>query len=164
MTIAEFLRSLVDESLYPGTQLHDEENGDVTRKQIESLSNSHEELASNVQELSASVERIGVKITGYESEGILSPKIVDTIQEMKTIKSDINDLESKVAHLSTDITVIKREIKRQPTGDTHTVALNDGSERKFKVYKSPEGLVKPHVVVDDLLLGKKYVDLTEPLD
>jgi len=52
LTVAEFLRSLVDETLYPGTQLHDEESDDIFREQIESLSNSHKDLVGQVQGLS----------------------------------------------------------------------------------------------------------------
>ena len=100
MTVAEFMRSLVDETLYPGTQLHDEESDDIIQEQIESLSNAHRDLADDVQELFALVDRIGVKIAGYELDGILSPKIVATIQEIEKIKSNNKNLEDKVDTLS----------------------------------------------------------------
>jgi outer membrane murein-binding lipoprotein Lpp len=223
MTVAEFLRTLVDETLYPGIQLHNEESDNVTREQVESLSNAHRNLADDVRELSALIDRIGVKIAGYEIDGILSPKMLETIQEVETIKNNINNLEykvdtlstkadstqgtvkathehkkstnriydslredmenlraqlapmtalstkvkqleSEVTRLTTATTTIKREIKRQPTDETHTLSYKDGSEHKFRVYKSKAGLIKPHVVIRDLALGNKYVDLTEPLD
>jgi chromosome segregation ATPase len=223
MTVAEFLRSLVDETLYPSIQLHDKESDDATRDQVESLSNANSELADNVQELSALVDRIGVKIAGYEIDGILSPKIIETIQEVETIKSNTDDLkykidtltmnlkstqdtiklitehktssdrsyperqkevsnlrsqmgaitnlstkvkqlESEVTILKTNAALMKREIKRQPTDETHVLTFKDGSEHKFRVYKSQAGLVKPRVVVRDPFPGNKYVDLTEPLD
>lgn len=223
MTVAEFMRSLVDETLYPGTQLHDEESDDIIQEQIESLSNAHRDLADDVQELFALVDRIGVKIAGYELDGILSPKIVATIQEIEKIKSNNKNLEDKVDTLSiklesaqdaittinrqeksldrsytelqkevsiislqlaamnnlptrvkqlesemtrttTNISSLQREVKRQPTDETHTLTLKSGREHTFRIYKSPAGLVEPHIVVRDLILGKKYVDLTEPLD
>ena len=56
------------------------------------------------------------------------------------------------------------EIKRQPTDDTHTLAFKDGIEHKFRIYKSPAGLVKPRVVIRDIVSGNKYADQTKPLD
>jgi len=154
-----------------------------------------------------------VKIAGYETEGILGPKQVETMQQVETLKSKINNLEyrfnttsitaknvqdvitlvkdnkmstdrtygelrkevsqlrsqletvtglpvkvrqleSEMTRTTTNISSIKRDLKRQPTDETHTLAYTDGSEHKFKVYKSPAGLVKPRVVVRDLILEK----------
>jgi outer membrane murein-binding lipoprotein Lpp len=169
------------------------------------------------------VDKIGVKIAGYEIEGILSPKMVETMREAETIKSDINDLEykvntlsmklrsvqdtvklvseykassdcsyselqkevsimrlqlaamnnlsskvnqleSEVTRLTTNTALIKRKIKRQPTDDIHILPYKDGSEHRFRVYKSKAGLVKPRVVKRDPMSGNEYIDETEPLD
>lgn len=223
ITVAEFLRSLVDEALYPGTQLHDKENDDITREQVESLSNAHRDLADRVQGLSTKVDRVTSKIAGYELEGILGPKIAEKIREIENSKSNIGNLknevdtininleaaeknignfsafvlsservfdhlqqeikslrsqlestansstkvsrlEAEVIRLATTMTTLKREIKRQPTDDIHTLTYKDGSEHKFRVYKGTAGLVKPHRVAWDPSSSDKYVDLTEPLD
>jgi chromosome segregation ATPase len=164
-----------------------------------------------------------VKIAEYETEGLLGPKQVETMQEVETLKSKIHNLEyrfnttliktgnvrdvitlmkdnkvsmdrtydelrkeisqlrsqlgtvtdlplkvkkleSDISHMTTDISLLKRAVKRQPTDQTHTLTYKDGSDHTFRVYKSPAGLVNPHVAVNDLILGKKYVDLNEPLD
>ena len=224
MTVTEFMRSLVDETLYPST----ENKGNVetatnAREQLELLANEHKDLVDQVQGLSDLINHIRVKIAKYETEGILSPKQVETMQDVESLKSKINNLEyrfnttsitaknvqdvitlvkdnkvstdrtydelrkemshlrsqletvmglplevkqleSEITRTTTNISSIKREVKRQPTDDIHTLTYKNGSEHRFRVYKSPAGLVKPHVVVRDLILGKKYVDLTEPLD
>ena len=44
------------------------------------------------------------------------------------------------------------------------VTLEDGNKHIFRVYESSAGLIRPYIAVNDLVLGKKYVDLSEPLD
>ena len=224
MTVTKFMRMLVDETLYPESDNKGQEKGDtVTLEQLGSLANEHENLVDQVVSLSVLINQIGVKIAKYETEGILGLKQVETMQEVETLKSKINNLEyrfnttsitaknvqdvitlvkdnkvstdhtygelrKEVSHLRSqletvavlplkvkqlesemtrttmNISSIKRDVKRQPIDETHTLTYKDGSDHTFRVYKSPAGLVKPHVVVRDLILGKKYVDLTEPLD
>ena len=224
MTVTKFMRMLVDETLYPESDNKGQEKGDtVTLEQLGSLANEHENLVDQVVSLSVLINQIGVKIAKYETEGILGLKQVETMQEVETLKSKINNLEyrfnttsitaknvqdvitlvkdnkvstdhtygelrkevsqlrsqletvtvlplkvkqleSEMTRTTTNISLLQRDVKRQPTNETHTLAYRDGSEHRFRIYKSPAGLVKPHVVIRDLILGKKYVDLTEPLD
>lgn len=222
MTVTEFMRSLVDETLYPATDHKGQEKDDtVTSEQLESLANEHKDLVDRVKSLCVLINNIGVKIAKYETEGILGPEQVGTMKEVDTLKSKINSLEyrlnttsitaknnlialmkdnkvsmdrtydelrkeisqlrsqletvtalslkvkqleSEMTHMTTNISSLKRDVKRQPTDDIHTLTYKNRSEHRFRVYKSPAGLVKPRVVVRDLMLGKKYVDLTEPLD
>ncbi len=224
MTVTEFMRSLVDETLYPASDNKGQEKDDsVTLEQLESLANEHKNLVDQVQSLSVLINHIGVKIAKYETEGILSPKHVETMQAVETLKSKMSNLEyrfnttsitaknvqdvitlvkdnkvstdrthdelrKEVSHLrsqletvtvlplkvkqlesemtrtTTDISLLQRDVKRQPIDDIHTLTYKNRSEHRFRLYKSPAGLVKPHVVINDLILGKKYVDLTEPLD
>ncbi|MFC2001575.1 hypothetical protein ACFLUZ_03605 [Chloroflexota bacterium] len=224
MTVAEFMRSLVDETLYPATENKGQENGDiVTREQVESLSNAHRDLTDKVQDLSTRVDRVTSKIAGYELEGILSPKIAEKIREIEKNKSNIGNLknevdiininleaseknignfsafvlssehlfdhlqqeikglrsqlestvnsstkvsqlEEEVARLSKAMTTLKREIKRQPTDDIHTLTEKNGRERKFRVYNGKAGLVKPYRVAWDPSSSDKYIDLNEPLN
>ena len=224
MTVTKFMRMLVDETLYPESDNKGQEKGDtVTLEQLGSLANEHENLVDQVVSLSVLINQIGVKIAKYETEGILGLKQVETMQEVETLKSKINNLEyrfnttsitaknlqdvitivkdnkvsadrtydelrkdvsqlrsqletvtglplkvreieSDISHMTTNISLLQRDVKRQPTDDIHTLTYKNGSEHRFRVYKSPAGLVNPYVVVNDLILGKKYVDLNEPLD
>lgn len=228
MTVTEFMRILVDETLYPATDNKDlEKSSIVVRKQLESLANEHKNLTNQVQDLSPLVDNIVAKLETYETEGILTPDLIETVQKVATLKGQVNtltykydklstrvnensnkthdaialimkhkessdhtyselreeishlssqletmkDLPSKVeridtqiANLTANIPAIIRETVRQPTDETHTRAYKDGSKRRFRIYKSPVGLVKPHVVANDLILGKKYIDLTEPFN
>ena len=224
MTVTEFMRSLVDETLYPASDNNGQEEGDkVSPEQLESLANEHKDLVDQVESLSVLINHIGMKIAKYETEGILSSKQVETMQEVETLKSKLHNLEyrlnttsitaknvqdvitlvkdnkvstdhtydelrkevsqlrsqletvtglplkikqleSEMTRTTTNISSLQRDVKRQPTDETHTLTYKDGSEHTFRIYKSPAGLVKPHVVIRDLILGKKYVDLNEPLN
>lgn len=224
MKIAEFMRSLVDETLYPASDNNGQKkDGSVILEQLESLANEHKDLVDQVESLSVLINHIGVKIAKYETEGILSQKQVETMQAVETLKNQvanlgfrftttsitaknvqdvitlvkdnkvstdrtydelrkevshlrsqletvtglplkIKQLESEMTRTTTNISLLQRDVKRQPTDDIHTLTYKDRSEHTFKVYKSAAGLVKPHVVVRDLFLGNKYVDLTEPLN
>lgn len=167
--VGEFLRALVDDTLYPPvTPKVEEENNNAVNEKLESLSNSYADLADKVQELYRLVDRIRVKIAGYEAEGILNPKIIDIIKEVSNLRPQLGTMENlsgKVKYLESEVTLLKKkEPKRQPTDQIHTLTLKDGSEHKYRVYRSEAGLVKPHRVVWDPLSGNKYVDLSEPLD
>ena len=94
MTVTEFMRSLVDETLYPASDNNSQEKDDsVTLEQLESLTNEHQNLVDQVESLSILMNHIGVKIAKYETEGILGPKQVETMQAVETLKSKINNLE-----------------------------------------------------------------------
>ena len=228
MTVTEFMRILVDETLYPATDNKDlEKSSTVTLEQLQSLKKEQEELTTKVQNLSPLVDNIVTKLETYETEGILTPDLIETVQKVATLKSQVNTWESRyntlsimvnenskkiqdvivlvnknressdgmcselhkevsllgsqletmkdlplkierietdVNNLTTNIPSIIRGILRQPTDKTHTLTYKDRSEHTFRVYKSPAGLVNPHLVGNDLILGKKYVDLNEPLN
>lgn len=224
MTVAKFMRSLVDETLYPPTESKGKVEADTNeREQLESLANEHKDLVDQVESLYLLMNHIGVKIAKYETEGILGPKQVETMQAVETLKSkigayedkfvlisqnsknsldrvsylyehkesserayeelknEVNQLRSKlgtvtvlplkvtqiesdITRMTTNISSLKREVKRQLTDEIRTVAYKDGSEHKFRVYNSPAGLVKPYVAYTNMISGKKYIDLTEPLD
>ena len=96
MTVTEFMRSLVDETLYPASDNKGQEKSDtVTPEQLESVANEHKDLVDQVESLSILMNHIGVKIAKYETEGILGPKQVETMQAVETLKSKINNLEYK---------------------------------------------------------------------
>ncbi len=224
MTVAKLMRSLVDETLYPASDNNGQEKDDsAIREQLESLATEHKNLVDQVESLSHLINHIGVKIAKYETEGILGPIQVETMQEVETLKSKIHNLEyrfnttsikagnvrdvitlmkdnkvsmdrtydelrkemsqlrsqletftglplkikqleSEMTRTTTNISSLQRDVKRQPTDDIHTLTYKNRSEHRFRVYKGLSGLVKPYLVVNDLILGKKYVDLTEPLD
>ncbi len=224
MTVTEFMKILVDETLYPATgKKGNEESDSAISKQLESLGNEQEKLSNKLQSLSPLIDNITAKITKYEIEGILDPKQVKTMQDVETLKSkigayedkfvlisqnsknsldrvsylyehkesserayeelknEVNQLRSKLGtvtvlplkvtqiesdmtHMTTNISLLKRDVKRQPTDETRTLLCKDGRDRTFRVYKSPAGLVKPHVVVRNPIQGNKYIDFTEPLD
>ncbi len=100
LTVAEFLRSLVDETLYPSTELHDDDDDKVTREEIEILTNAHKDLTIDVKELRMLIDRVGTKIAGYELDGILNPKTAESLREIEKIKNTVNNLDNKVGTLS----------------------------------------------------------------
>ena len=222
MRVADFLRSLVDEALYPDTQLHNNESDSTAREQVESLSSAYRDLTNRVQGLSTMVDRAASKIAGYELEGILGPKIAEKIQEIEKNKSNIvslknevdtininlevaeknignfsrfvlsseslfahlqkeikglrsqfestvssstgiKQLESKVNQMTTDIAALERKMTRLPTGEVHTLKIEGRGEHTYRVFSRTTGLVKPYMAYTTLS-GRRYVDLSEPLD
>ena len=83
---------------------------------------------------------------------------------MNNLPTKIKQLESEATRLTTATSLIRREIKRQPTDEIRTMPYTDGSEHRFRVYKSKAGLKKPRRVTIDPGSGDKYIDETEPLD
>ncbi|MCW4011782.1 MAG: ribbon-helix-helix domain-containing protein, partial [Candidatus Bathyarchaeota archaeon] len=101
LSVAEFLRSLVDETLYPTGELSGADKGEVTREEIETLTNAYKNLADDVEELKMLIDCVGTKISGYELDGILNPKTVESLGEVEKIKSTLTTLEFRVETLST---------------------------------------------------------------
>lgn len=167
ITIAYFMRSLVDEALYPLATLR-RESDDTMREKVQSLSDAHGKLANDVQELSNKIHGIVLRVSGYELAGVdlkntfkLLSSQLGIIDELPT---RVKQFESEIATLKTKCALMAREIRRRPADEIRKVYLNDGTERRFMVYKSDAGLVKPSVLTRDPVSGNKYIDLSEPLD
>lgn len=123
--VGEFLRVLVDDTLYPPvTSKVEEENNTAVNEKLESLSNTYQDLTDKVQELSHLVNRIGEKIAGYELKGILSPKTAEKIREIETNKSNIDSLKNEV-----DTIIISLEAADKNIGNFSEFVLS--SERLF---------------------------------
>jgi len=89
----------------------------------------------------------------------LSDRIV-----IQQLNSSLKLLEQKTAKVEIDISQLKILIKRQPTGETVEIKLNDNRYHHFNQYKSPEGLTRPYRQSNDFVLGNRWVDLNEPQD
>ena len=76
----------------------------------------------------------------------------------------LNLIEQKLTSLTKELSVVKNLAIRQPTGKWVLYVLKDRMEHKFKEYKSPDGLIKPHRCSRDLLFGDRWIDLAEPED
>lgn len=101
MTVTEFMRILVDETLYPATDNKDlEKSSTVVRKQLESLANERKNLANEVQNLSPLLDNIVAKLETHETEGILTPDLIETVQKVATLRGQVNTWESRYNTLS----------------------------------------------------------------
>ena len=110
MTVAEFMRRLVDETLYPSTDNKGRENSDIViAQQMQSLTHEQERFSNQVQNLADLIDNTVAKIETYETEGILGPKQVETMQDIESLKSKIDNFDytyitiSQAARNSKDI-------------------------------------------------------------
>lgn len=118
-----------------------------------------EERIGNIQKMCASLENglntIKTKlfiIENYDLKGI--PKITE---KLSTIEHGLVSIQSQVEYLN-------RVAKREPSSNRVRVPLTDGKEHTFKEYKSVRGLAKPREISNDLIFGKRWIDLLEPED
>jgi len=86
------------------------------------------------------------------------------LQLLTVLPSKVEAVKSDVARLADRVAIAERRAKQKPTDNIEEIEFKNGKTHKFKVYKSTDGLAKPHTVTWDPILGNKYVDLSEPLD
>ena len=99
-SVAEFLRALVDETLYPTGELSSAEGDEITREEFEVLTNAHNDVADDVKELKMLIDRVEAKISGYELDSILNPKTVESLGETEKTKITLNILKFRIETLS----------------------------------------------------------------
>ena len=159
-------------------------NEGLTKKMVEEelervereATDGHNQLAATINKNTAEVQKIiplvqgGLndlqsELTKLKSE--LAHKVSDLkaeLQPLTGLPSNLEGVKLDVVRLSDRVATAERRATQQPTDKTETLELSDGKKHTFRVYKGRAGLIKPHKVSSDLILGDKYVDLHEPLN
>ena len=109
--------------------------------------------AKNVQDVITLVK--DNKVSTDHTYGELRKEVSQLRSQLETVTGlplKVRQIESDISHMTTNISSLKRDVKRQPTDETRTLTYKDRSKHTFRVYKSSAGLVNPHVVVNDLIL------------
>jgi len=119
------------------------------------LGSKIDKVQKMLEDLGEGLNTIRTKLTTYGHDN-LKP-VPELVAKVGSLEQTINAVRSQVEYLG-------NATKRVPTGDIETVRLTNGRDHTFRVYKSSQGLTRPHIVARDLIFGDKYVDLAEPED
>jgi len=155
------------------TKLNEQATG-VTHK-LDELKASHNRLREGYEKLIPWLHNLegqlnsvdGLKQSVNNGLGKLEREmggVRSKLQPLTVLPSKVETLKSDVVRLSDRVASAERRAKQKPTDDIEEIEFKNGKTHKFKVYKSTDGLVKPHRVTWDPISGNKYVDLSEPLD
>ena len=82
----------------------------------------------------------------------------------KQLSDRLNTIEQILSSLKKEIGVVRNLAIRQPTGKMVPHTLKDRLQHNFKEYRSTDGLVNPYRRSRDLILGDRWIDLSEPED
>ncbi len=137
--------------------------------QLESLKDAHNKLVAvvnnNSEQLKKSTAMFEGKLGSDERDLHETNKRLDKVEAQLVKDQDaFKSIEQSVNSLKADIVDMRRRALRRPTDNVITLRLTDGRDHRFKEYKSPQGLRKPHKTTTDWISGDKWVDLSEPED
>jgi len=137
--------------------------------QLESLKDAHNKLVAvvnnNSEQLKKSTAMLEGKLGSDERDLHETNKRLDKVEAQLVKDQDaFKSIEQSVNSLKADIVDMRRRALRRPTDNVITLRLTDGRDHRFKEYKSPQGLRKPHKTTTDWFSGDKWVDLSEPED
>ena len=137
--------------------------------QLESLKDAHNKLVAvvnnNSEQLKKSTAMFEGKLGSDERDLHETNKRLDKVEAQLVKDQDaFKSIEQSVNSLKADIVDMRRLALRRPTDNVITLRLTDGRDHRFKEYKSPQGLRKPHKTTTDWISGDKWVDLSEPED
>jgi chromosome segregation ATPase len=120
---------------------------------------------SNGEQLKKAIDAFNGKFAAAERNFLETNKRLDKIEaQLVKDQNAFKSNEQSVNSLKADIVDMRQRALRRPTDDVITLTLTDGRDHRFKEYKSPQGLRQPHKTSTDLILGNRWVDLSEPED
>jgi len=102
-----------------------------------------------LRELEGQVSRLGERLQATAAIG-------------NQLGSKLDAMEQRLSRFEAELRTVRNLARRQPTGEVVTVQMTGNRERRFKQYKSPDGLTRPHLHSRDLIFGDRWIDLAEP--
>ncbi len=128
--------------------------------------NRNGELVKN----SYSIAEDGAKATNKQVNdlgdhvGHLEERVQSKLALENQLAIRLDAVEGKLSHFEKELSVLRNLTRRAPTGEIVSIELNDKREHHFREYKSKEGLARPYRSKRDLILGDRWIDLSEPED
>ena len=128
--------------------------------------NRNGELVKN----SYSIAEDGAKATNKQVNdlgdhvGHLEERVQSKLALENQLAIRLDAVEGKLSHFEKELSVLRNLTRRVPTGEIVSIELNDKREHHFREYKSKEGLARPYRSKRDLILGDRWIDLSEPED
>lgn len=131
------------------------EHRDTFNKSFTVLGSRIDKVQKLVQDLGEGLSAVRTTLATHGHDNLKS--IPELVAKVGNLQQALDTMQSRIEYLA-------RVAKRYPTGDTVELALTDGRDHTFREYKSTRGLARPHQSQNDLILGKRWVDLAEPED
>lgn len=144
-------------------------NKEYYDKRLGGLREAHSKLAavvnSNSERLRNAIDMFKGKFASAETNFDETKKHLNKVEaQLVKDRDTFQSIEQTVNGLKVDIDCAKQLALRIPTDRVVTLTLADGRDHTFREYKSPQGLRRPHKTATDLILGSRWVDLSEPED
>ena len=138
-------------------------------KRLGELKEAHNKLVavvnSNGERLRNVIDMFKGKFDSAERNFDETKKHLNKVEAQLVKDQDaFQSIEQTVNSLKVDIDDARQRALRIPTDRVVTLTLTDGRGHTFREYKSPQGLRRPHKTATDLILGSRWVDLSEPED
>ncbi len=120
---------------------------------------------SNGEQLKNAIDAFNSKFATTDRNFLETNKRLDKVEAQLVKDQDaFKSIERTANSLKADIDDIRLRMLRKPTDSEATLRLTDGRDHRFREYRGPHGLRRPHKTATDWILGDKFVDLSEPED
>jgi len=120
---------------------------------------------NNGEQLKKVTDTFNGKFVASERNFLETDRRLDKVEAQQVKDQDaFRSIEQRVNGLKADIDDARQRALRIPTDRVVTLTLTDGRDHTFREYRSPQGLRRPHKTATDLILGSRWVDLSEPED
>ena len=130
----------------------------IVRKNLESCENRFSKIEGQVTTTTNQLYELS-KTVKHVQESVQSNRA--SISQLNT---KLVSLEHALSELENGVARVKNLTRRVPTGEIVGIQLSDKREHHFREYKNSEALARPYRTKRDLILGDRWVDLTEPED
>jgi len=120
---------------------------------------------SNGEQLKKAIDAFNSKFATTDRNFLETNKRLDKVEAQLVKDRDaFKSIERTANSLKAYIDDIRLRMLRKPTDSEATLRLTDGRDHRFREYRGPQGLRRPHKTATDWILGDKFVDLSEPED
>jgi DNA repair exonuclease SbcCD ATPase subunit len=137
----------------------------IVNAQKENYNNLLAVVNSNGEQLKQAIDAFNGKLATTERNFLETKQRLDKVeaQQLKD-RDEAKSIHQTVNSLKADMNDIRLLMLRKPADSVATLRLTDGRDHKFREYKGPQGLRRPHKTTTDWILGDKFIDLSEPED
>ena len=144
---------------------YDNRLDELNQKYMEAHNKLVAVVNSNGEQLKKANDAFNSKFATTDRNFLETNKRLDKVEAQLVKDQDaFKSIERTANSLKADIDDIRLRMLRKPTDSEATLRLTDGRDHRFREYRGPQGLRRPHKTATDWILGDKFVDLSEPED
>jgi len=146
-------------------EYHDNRLEELNQKFREAHNKLVAVVNSNGEQIRKAIDAFNGKFATTERNSLETDKRLDKVEAQLVKDRDaFKSIEQTVNSVKADIDDIRLRMLRKPTDHVVSLRLTDGRDHRFREYRGPQGLRRPHKTATDWILGDKFVDLSEPED